>query len=138
MGLIMDGTGIYSIKDDGTKEYATPISAKINGEELYTFDSEKGNLRISMSPKGVENLRQSLEGSLEKGICLEIPDPFGLGGPARFKGVKSIDSLPKPVDKDYLISISGTRGEENLVNVENDGIPQKRKTLLDKLRDYFN
>ena len=75
----MGGTGIYSIGEDGRRNYATPINEKINDEELYTFDSERG-----------------------------LP----------------IKSLPKPAGGNYLLVLIWQN--------------QQRKTLSDKLRNYFN
>lgn len=124
-GVIIDETGISLISGDRTKKYATPVSAKINDEELYTFDSEKGLLRLSMSPEDVENLVQVFGKFPKDGRYLEIPDPFGLESPARFEGIKSIESLPKPADGNYFMSSSEAR-------------PQQRKTLRDRLKNYLN
>lgn len=98
MPLISDGTGTYTIKPDGTKEYGCTTSFKINGKKVFDFDQETGILKISISPNNLEVLISKIGEIPAEGMDINLPTSFGEIG--RFKGVKKLESIP---EKPYIL-----------------------------------
>ncbi len=115
MGLISDRSGTYVPREDGTRDYGTMTSAKINGQELYNFDQEKGVLQISMSPEDLEILGKQIGEIPKTGKDLILPTPYGLDGHARFKGVKSIETMPDVKEGEYLMVLEEVKPKKGLL-----------------------
>lgn len=123
MGLITDGSGTYVPRPDGTRDYGTMTSAKINGQKLYNFNPETGVLQVSMSSEDLELLGQQIGEIPETGKDLVLPIPYGIEGPARFKGVRSIEPMPEVKEGEYLITLEERKSEDR----------QNKKGLLSRI-----
>lgn len=107
MPVISDGTGTYTIRPDGTKEYGCMTCFEVNGKKLYDFNQETGVLQVSMSPSDLEILLEQIGNIPEEGKDLVFPTP--IGEPARFKSVKKIESIPGIKENDYMMKISPSK-----------------------------
>ena len=103
MPLIIDETGTYTMRPDGSKEYGGLTYLEINGKKLYEFN--EGVLQISVSPNDLEVLLEQIGEIPAEGKDLTLPAPFGLTGPARFKKVKKIESMPGLKEGEYLMQL---------------------------------
>ncbi len=104
MALILDEKGIYTPRPDG-RNYGCTTREEINGQTLYNFNPESGILQISMSLGDLEILLRKVGKIPEDGkdIEIQLPLPFGVDGPARFQGVKRIESLPGIEEGRYML-----------------------------------
>jgi len=103
MPLISDETGIYAIRPDGTRDYGSMNYFEIDGKRLYDFNPETGVLQVSMRPGDLEMLMEQIGEIPENGRDLVLPTPFV--GPARFKGVKRIESISNLKENEYLMKL---------------------------------
>lgn len=93
MVLHIDGSGMYRKREDGSREYDCTTLLEINGRKVYDFDKENGILHVLASPSELEKLKRSLGEVPKEGKYLVLPNPSGLAVPARFDGVRSIESM---------------------------------------------
>ena len=105
MALFDDGTGVYTIKADGTRDYGCTTSMEINGQKMYAFDPKTGVLQVSMPPGDLEILMKQIGDLPSTGRDLALPTPFFADGPARFKGVKRIEPIPGLKENEYLMRL---------------------------------
>jgi hypothetical protein len=138
MPIISDDSGTYTIGPDGRREYGNTTQMKVNDTILYDFNPETGELAIAADEQSIAYLIQSY-GGIDKMSKVTLPSPFGIGGPARFQGVKSIRSTGTS-----LITIGPPKLEERVEQVEEQARhpqavpePEPRKSPLRRLMDYF-
>lgn len=129
MAVLSDGIGIYVITDEEVDSRVIQTRYEIDGEKLYEFDPKTGVLQISMSPEDVEFLLEEIDEIPEEGKTLTLPTPLSpdispylpevkfknfssreydgpiADGPARFQGVKKIESIPNLKEEDYLMEL---------------------------------
>lgn len=107
MPVYSDEEGTYSTRPDGTKDYACTTCLEINGRKAYDFNQETGVLQISMSPSSLELLKKVIGEIPKEGRDLVLPNPFPIvaDGPARFKGVRSIESIPGLKEDEFMLKM---------------------------------
>ncbi|MFH0948886.1 MAG: hypothetical protein V1802_00180 [Candidatus Aenigmatarchaeota archaeon] len=105
--LVSDGTGIYTVKHDGTRDYGCMNSFTINNKKIYDFNQQTGVLQVSMSPQDLEvYLKEIIGGIPESGdLELPLPPPHVSGATAKFKGVKRIESIPGLQEHEYAMKL---------------------------------
>lgn len=94
MGIVSDGSGVYTIRPDGTRDYGTMTKLELNGETIYRFDPETGILEVSADEDSIARLTAKVGPLPATEIILPSPPPFLDGSPCRFHGVKEIKRLP--------------------------------------------
>ena len=129
MAIIHEGSdGLYIEKDDGTREYSSMNNFKINGKEIYKFNPETGVLQISMNSSSLDVFLEGIGEIPEQGKDLVLPTPImGISGPARFYGVKKIESIPGLKESEYMVKIEV---------VEDKQVIQK-KGIFERLKEYL-
>ena len=82
-------------------------------------------MQVSASPADLEILKQSIGEIPKEGKDLVLPNPFGIGGPARFKGVKFIESVPSLKEDEYILRL------------KTESRAPVRRSLLNRLKNLF-
>lgn len=106
MAKICDDCGVYVVKPDGRREYASFLEVSIG--ELYAFnlDPEEGVLYISTSRENVEILKRQIGEISEEGADLTLlrllhDDDINY----KFEGVKRIEPFPGIAEYSYLLEL---------------------------------
>ncbi len=108
MPLISDETGTYTVRPDGTKEYASCGKLAMNDRDAILFDKETGILQLSASPEDCV-LFANMYGISEntpQNITLELFEVL------YFHKVKQVVSIPKKDGENWFISLKKAEPEK--------------------------
>lgn len=135
MGLITDESGTYSVDADGNRNYGTTTNIRINDVDIYEFNPQTGVLRMAASQESIDNLVECY-GGLQNMSNITLPIPYCLHGPARFTGVKSIES-----NGQNILQIGRPRtNEQPLEKKVEESLPPQPSTprsYWQRILDYF-